>query len=345
MSSRAADAARIPAAGSSGRAYAWLGGGHPVAFQAACVGGIRAPAPAGRAHLTARPLHWTDLGRSPAMLGRARRMSANRPTCLFSSGPSCPPPGPSSRTVRRSPWQPPLADGYHAAPTGCPRGAGRVPGHCGCPYGLIDQPERQRQVPAVLRHRPGRSPAGGRGAAVRAEHAAAHPGRVLAAQVSPDEAHLYVFDGGRSLAALAGLPHCGAVVTAAEPDRVDRLLARLTRELTARTRLLSIGGHSDLAEYREASRRDARTPFLLVFVDRYDAFVTALENIDGGRLIQQLQRLMRDGLAAGIRVRGDRRPPAASPAAWPRWRSTRSCCGWQTAPITLWRACRAGLFP
>ena len=40
----------------------------------------------------------------------------------------------------------------------------------------------------------------------------------------------------------------------------------------------------------------------------YDALVTALEHIDGGRLIQQLQRLMRDGLAAGIRVvvTGDR---------------------------------------
>ena len=36
--------------------------------------------------------------------------------------------------------------------------------------------------------------------------------------------------------------------------------------------------------------------------------MTALEHIDGGRLIQQLQRLMRDGLAAGIRVvvTGDR---------------------------------------
>ena len=139
------------------------------------------------------------------------------------------------------------------------------------------------------------------------------------------------------------LPHCGAVVTADEPDRIDRLLGRLTRELTVRTHLLSVGGHGDLAEYRESQPPGDRTPFLLVFVDRYDTLMTALENIDGGRLIQRLQRLIRDGLAAGIRfvVTGDRR---SLPAAWPRWRNTRSFCGWQIAPITLWRGCRAGPF-
>ena len=45
-----------------------------------------------------------------------------------------------------------------------------------------------------------------------------------------------------------------------------------------------------------------------MLVDRYDAFVTALDQVDGGRLVGQLQRLIRDGLVAGIRVvaTGDR---------------------------------------
>ena len=72
--------------------------------------------------------------------------------------------------------------------------------------------------------------------------------------------------------------------------------------------MLSAGGHGDLAEYRAAQPAGRRPPFLLVFVDRYDAFGTALEHIDGGRLLGELQRLIRDGLAAGIRVvlTGDR---------------------------------------
>ncbi len=43
-------------------------------------------------------------------------------------------------------------------------------------------------------------------------------------------------------------------------------------------------------------------------MDRYDAFLTALEHIDGGRLLGEVQRLIRDGLAGGIQVvvTGDR---------------------------------------
>jgi DNA segregation ATPase FtsK/SpoIIIE, S-DNA-T family len=128
------------------------------------------------------------------------------------------------------------------------------------------------------------------------------------AQVRPDDAHFYVFDGGGGLAALSALPHCGAVVTSAEPDRADRLLARLASELTRRTRLLSSGGYGDLAEYRQAQHGPDAPPFLLVFIDRYDAFVTAIEQIDHGRLVEQLQRLIRDGPSAGLRVvaTGDR---------------------------------------
>jgi S-DNA-T family DNA segregation ATPase FtsK/SpoIIIE len=99
------------------------------------------------------------------------------------------------------------------------------------------------------------------------------------------------------------------VVALDDPDRIDRLLLRLDGELRARAEAMSAGGHSDLAEYRQARPRGVRLPYLLVFIDRYDALVTALENVDNGRLIQQLERLMRDGLAAGIRfvVTGDRR--------------------------------------
>jgi len=301
------DAARIPAAGSSGRAYASLGSGHPVAFQTAYVGGIRASASAGQARLTARPFHWADLGRPPAEAGPGHA-DADEPTDLSVLVGAIVSAAQAEQLDRpRSPWQPVLPAVItlrELATREARDGAWALR----LPYGLIDQPESQRQAPAVLDIARGGhllaagAPQSGRSTLLRTLAG------TLAAQVSPDEAHLYVLDGGRSLAALAALPHCGAVVTADEPDRIDRLLGRLTRELTARTHLLSVGGHSDLAEYRESQPSGARTPFLLVFVDRYDTLMTALENIDGGRLIQQLQRLMRDGLAAGIRfvVTGDR---------------------------------------
>src|SRR5262249_32765147 len=54
-------------------------------------------------------------------------------------------------------------------------------------------------------------------------------------------------------------------------------------------------------EYRQ-QHADNRPPFLLVLIDRYDAIVAAVEPVDNGRLVGELQRLIRDGLAAGIRV-------------------------------------------
>ena len=143
----------------------------------------------------------------------------------------------------------------------------------------------QRQVPAVFDIARGGhllvagAPQSGRSTVLRTLAGG------LAAQVDPDEAHLYVLDGGGALAALSAVPHCGAVVTAAEPDRVERLLGRLTAELGARTRMLAAGGHGDLAEYRAAQPPGRRPPFLLVFVDRHDAFLTAMEHIDHGRLV------------------------------------------------------------
>ena len=282
-----ADAALIPAE-RSGRAYAWLGSGAPVAFQTANVGAIRVPARMAQTGW-ARP----DAG-APTDLSVLVRAIAAAATA-------------ERLDHQRSPWQVPLPSiitmhDLGAASPVLGSGALRLP------YGLIDQPEAQRLVPAVLDIARGGhllvagAPQSGRSTLLRTL------GGALAAHISPDEVYLYVIDGGRALAALSALPHCGAVVTADEPDRVDRLLGRLASELTTRTRLLSVGEHGDLAEYRETQPPDDKTPFLLVFVDRYDALVTALEDIDGGRLIQQLQRLMRDGLAVGIRVvvTGDR---------------------------------------
>ena len=305
------DAARIPADGSAGRAYAWLGEGRPAAFQSARIGGrrpgaMRAQAPG------VLPLNWADLGHPQPGDEQAGPVSGGADqaggeiTDLSVLVDAIRSATRNELSSQRSPWLPPLPPMLTA--TGLATRWQADPDSLRLRYGLLDRPAEQRQVPAVFDIARGGhlliagAPQSGRSTVLRTLAGG------LAAQVDPDEAHLYVLDGGGALAALSALPHCGAVVTAAEPDRVERLLGRLTAELGARTRMLAVSGHGDLAEYRAAQPAGRRPPFLLVFVDRYDAFMTALEHIDGGRLLGELQRLIRDGLAAGIRVvvTGDR---------------------------------------
>ena len=273
------DAARIPAENSAGRAYAWLGGGRPVAFQTAIVTGAR-PDPACPSDLAAL---------AAAITAAAQQERITR---------------------QASPWRPPLRDwlSLDQVPSLLAAGGASAPRAGQLVFGIVDKPAVQQQLSAVLDVAHGGhllvagAPQSGRTTLLRTLAAS------LVAGVRPDDVHLYVFDGGGGLAALSALQHCGAVVTLAETDRIDRLLARLSRELARRASLLSAGGYGDLAEYRQANQAAGRVPFLLVFIDRYDAFVTALEQIDNGRLIEQLQRLVRDGLGAGIRVvaTGDR---------------------------------------
>ena len=225
-----ADAARIPAEGSSGRAYAWLGGGHPVAFQTAYVGGIRAPAPAGRAHPRWPARTGPTWGRPPAEGRRPGQADVGEPTDLSVLVGAI---GPRPRAEQQRPPAFALAAALPRLSRwprpSCPRGAGQCRGplrlrvRADRPAGRASGRSRQCSTsPAAATCLLAGAPQSGRSTLLRTLAG------TLAAQVSPDEAHLYVLDGGGALAALAALPHCGAVVTADEPDRVDRLLGRLT---------------------------------------------------------------------------------------------------------------------
>jgi S-DNA-T family DNA segregation ATPase FtsK/SpoIIIE len=170
----------------------------------------------------------------------------------------------------RSPWLPPLP---HPEPA-----RGDV-------WAVADLPERQciadvRTDLAADGHLlVVGAPRSGRTTAARAfVHA-------LAGSRSADQVHVYAVDDSGSLADLAELPHCGAVVRAHDTDRLVRLIAMLGAEVARRR---------DIA--------DASLPELVLVVDRWDSAVDALEQRDGGRWVDALHGLVTDGVAAGLHV-------------------------------------------
>ena len=112
-------------------------------------------------------------------------------------------------------------------------------------------------------------------------------GAVVAAsaRASPPQAlHVYVIDahGDAAWAPFESLGHCGAVVRVTELERLTRLLARLADELDRRA---------------THGRRD---PMVVVVIDGYAAARDALDDVAHSQAAMRLDRLLRDGPAAGI---------------------------------------------
>jgi S-DNA-T family DNA segregation ATPase FtsK/SpoIIIE len=109
----------------------------------------------------------------------------------------------------------------------------------------------------------------------------------LVRQWSPSDLHLYLIGVGQgALRALAALPHTGTVVSADEPRRVVRLVARLSAEVADRRRLgAQVAG-----------------PALVLLVDGWEALVERLEDVDHGRPVDDLLALIRDGESVGLRA-------------------------------------------
>ncbi|MFI6733808.1 FtsK/SpoIIIE domain-containing protein [Nonomuraea sp. NPDC050451] len=168
------------------------------------------------------------------------------------------------------------------------------------PYGLTDRPWAQDRRPLTLD-----LPHGGHlliaGAARSGRSTALRTiAGSIAAHASPEDVHVHAVDcGSGALLPLVAMPHCGAVVTRDQIDRVERLLTRLRAEVGRRQQLLAEAGHASLAEYRQAGHR---LPWLVFMLDRWEGFVAAFESYDYGRLIESLLQLMREGPAVGFRA-------------------------------------------
>nr|WP_231127224.1 FtsK/SpoIIIE domain-containing protein [Motilibacter aurantiacus] len=296
----APDAGRIPRQ-LPGRAYARLGHASLVPFQAARVGGTppRATAeqpprvlPFDRAAL-ARP--WPAPGQPAAAAATAVTDLSALVAAVRDAAAQA-----GSRPPRR-PWLPPLPEAL--ALDGLPGVAGAAA------YGLLDRPAAQAQEPAAVALASfGHlgvvgAPRSGRTTALRtlaAALATAHPSADL---------HLYALDcGGGGLQGLVELPHCGAVVGRAEPERAARLLAHLAGEARRRQEALAAGGYADIGEQRAGEPAGLRLPHVVLLVDRWEGLVAALGEADGGRLVDEVTALLREGASVGLHVvvAGDR---------------------------------------
>ncbi|MFZ7087099.1 FtsK/SpoIIIE domain-containing protein [Curtobacterium sp. RRHDQ10] len=172
-----------------------------------------------------------------------------------------------------------------------------------------DLPDRQEQRPAVIDldrfahlYVVG-APGSGRSQALRTIATSA------AAATSSSDLHLYGIDcGNGALAAMAALPHCGAVVQRTQTDRATRLIERLSTEMQRRHDVIAAANAANITEQRLRAEPGDRLPHLLVLIDRWENFASTLGEVDGGSLTDRVQAMLRDGASAGIHVviAGDR---------------------------------------
>lgn len=166
--------------------------------------------------------------------------------------------------------------------------------------GLLDDPAHQTQLPwTVDLEQHGSaivfgSSGAGTSTALRTIAVA------LARQLSPSELNIYAFDFGssRSLGPLTQLPHCGDVVSGGDLDRVRRLVAMLSDEAERRRQILGESGGGSIADLRRQGRTDA--PSILVLIDVYSAFWSALEPLDNSEHLDAVQALITEGRSLGL---------------------------------------------
>ena len=292
-----------------GRAYMRISQEQPVAFQTARVGGRRPGAAEGRSPSTARAFDWATLGIAEPLPPRAS-VAEDTATDLHALVEALHDAAEQSGIpTQRQPWLDPLPtvvvlDDIDALPTpsaGVPL----------IPIGVEDLPDLQLQRPATIDLTQGKhlmaagSPRSGRSSFLRTT--AASIGRLC----SPEDVHIFALDfGNGALAGLEALAHCGVVVPRAQPDRAERLLARLNAEVDRRHSELVRLGVSSATEQRQqaASGNGEPWPYLVVLMDSWEGFTDIFRDLKDGVIEQQFLRLLSDGGAVGMTVviAGDR---------------------------------------
>ena len=293
-----ADASRIPKS-IPGRAYARLGHASIIPFQTARVGGTSTvvvdSAPVRKPFVQTLPYSQFSQP-APQPPRAATTTSAVTDLSVLVAGIRA---ASDSLGIPRqhSPWLAPLAQTIDLDDLDPTRIA----------WGREDLPARQAQEDAVIDldafshlYVVG-APGSGRSQTLRTIAAS------IASTSSLSDAHLYGIDcGNGALASLASLPHCGAVTQRNQTERSARLIDRIQSEVLRRHELLGAGNHANIAEQRRSGENPL--PHIVLLIDRWDNFMSTLGELDGGRLLEAVQALLRDGASAGVHlvISGDR---------------------------------------
>ena len=289
------------AAARPGRAYVRRGHGSLVPFQTGRVGG-REPRSGGRIAPVVTNVDLSRVGRPPAR--RVDEVSADGTTDLSAlvaairSAAEV-----TGQVAAPSPWLPPLpglvAIGSFSRAADDERAAATE--RLAAPFGLEDFTDEQTQRPAMFDLATAGhllvagAPRSGRSQVLRTLAGS------IGSAISPSAVHMYGLDcGNGALLALNDLPHCGAVVMRTEVDRVRRLLQRLTAEVARRNEAFAAAGVLGIAEQRARATVADRLPHLVLLLDRWEGFTSALGDIDGGALTELVLQLLREGPAAGL---------------------------------------------
>ncbi|WP_405581138.1 FtsK/SpoIIIE domain-containing protein [Streptomyces sp. NBC_01190] len=288
-----------------GRAYVRSGAQPLVGVQSARIGGRRPAAGGRRAGARVRPLGWSALGRplprGPEGDGDGdATMVTDLAVLVDAIGAAA---NLMGFAAPRKPWLDPLPTTVtvDALPATGGDPAREVPPIA---YGLTDLPARQARAPLAVDLAQGEhvlivgGPRSGRSTALRTIAGA------LARDTSPRDVHLYAVDcGANALLPLVGLPHCGAVVTRDQPERLTRLLDRLSGEVARRQQLLAMRGASSAAEQRAtAATPEERLPWMVLLLDGWEGYTSTFETYNYGALVDAAGRLFREGGAAGLKV-------------------------------------------
>lgn len=195
--------------------------------------------------------------------------------------------------------------------------AGTNVGEGRCAIGLVDEPADQRQRPLLLefdRGHVGIFGIGGAGKTSALQTIAA----ALATSASPAEVQIYGLDaGGGGLSVIGALPHVGAVVPAADAERVERLLDRLEREMRARSGEFASSGSGSLTEFAKTrSTHQAVPPRLVLLLDDFGEFANVYDDARAGSPFERVLGLLAGGRSVGIHVvvTADRRSAVRSNA-------------------------------
>ncbi|MDN5768155.1 MAG: FHA domain-containing protein [Humibacillus sp.] len=222
------------------------------------------------------PLRWSDLA-EPAPYASSARGAGERTELAAVVDATQEAAASLSLDATTAPWLPPLPPALQVS------SLSRVDG--GVSIGLRDEPERQSQP--VLTWHPGADGHLGIAGGSRTGRSTALRSIVvgLTERHSPTDLHIHVLEGRRgALTDLLPLTHVGSVTSADDAALARRVVSRIVEGTRSNT---------------TSDQRPANT---VLVIDGWEAVEDAFADLDHGAPTEELLRLARDGLSAGLRL-------------------------------------------